>query len=68
VNRETNKRGKGRPLKIGRGRKYLGIITYIQEIIARAESEKSSRGDVRLRFQMGYRPQTVPKPYPFSIA
>ena len=46
MNKEPNKTGRGRAPK--RGGPDLGRKTYIQEIIAKAESEASSRATVRL--------------------
>jgi len=46
MNKELNKRGRGRAPK--KGRPDLGRETYIQEIIEKAESEASSRVAVKL--------------------
>jgi len=43
--KEPNKRGRGRAPK--KGRQDLGRNTYIQQIIAKAELEVSSRASVR---------------------
>lgn len=45
MNKEPNKRGRGRDPR--RGRPDLGRKTYIQEIIAKAKSEASSHVVVR---------------------
>lgn len=48
MNRDPNKSGRGKSLE--RGRKDLGKVTYIEEIILRAESGASSRAVVRVIF------------------
>lgn len=56
-NKDTNRRGRGRAPK--RGRKDLGIITHIQEIVSRVESGASLRVVVRVRSHTRSRGQLV---------
>lgn len=65
MNRDTNKRGRGRPPK-GKG-VDLGRKNYIQEIISRAKSRASSRAYARVISHTRSKGQSVSQPKPPPI-
>ena len=64
MNKDLNKRGRGRPPKKG---KDLGRKTYIQEIIEKSRFEASSRVAVRVRVQTKSEGHSVEQPVPSMV-
>jgi len=65
MNRDTTKRGKGRPTKITE--RDLGGNTYIQEIISRAKLGASLHDAFRVRSHTRFGGKLVSQPKPSAI-